>query len=273
MFVTVLRTCTVSSGDGRNTHLHFYRRARTCSAPKPSVSSKERRPRLPSQCPSHYLSRGQNVKWCLRLNVSKMCCINKEELCWDTTPSDDVTTPCSLWRTLTLGSLWTRLVPSVIFVRGLTSSNSMSPSRALPIGLGTPSNVTMNLGLAESPLSLLVCDTNEFRRLQFRSGTYVWLEMNRAENVKMQQCVCTWLGLCEVRQTGLAAELLLKLLPAEADSWWMSAYQMVFPRFLQWPPRLDARQNQICKQKLWCSEVLLTIFVVFLICLRVRDHS
>lgn len=71
-------------------------------------------------------------------------------------PSDDVTTPCSLWRMLTLGSLLTWTVASVTFVGGLTSSNSISQSARIPRGLGTPSNVTINLGLAVSPRSLLV---------------------------------------------------------------------------------------------------------------------
>ena len=57
---------------------------------------------------------------------------------------------------LTLGCLLTWTVASVTFVGGLTSSSSISQSAIFPSGLGTPSNVTMNLGLAESPPSLLV---------------------------------------------------------------------------------------------------------------------
>lgn len=71
-------------------------------------------------------------------------------------PSDAATPPCSRWRTLTLGSLLRCIGPSVTFEGGLTSSSSISLSAKFPSGLGTPSSVTMNLGLAESALSLLM---------------------------------------------------------------------------------------------------------------------
>lgn len=44
----------------------------------------------------------------------------------------------------------------VTFTCGLTSSNSISQSERFPSWLGTPSNVTMNLGLTEFTISLLV---------------------------------------------------------------------------------------------------------------------
>lgn len=73
----------------------------------------------------------------------------------DDAPSAAASRPCSRCRTLTLGSLLRWAGASVILVGGLTSSSSISLSAKFPSGLGTPSRVTMNLGLAESPRSLL----------------------------------------------------------------------------------------------------------------------
>lgn len=79
-----------------------------------------------------------------------------EAVLGDVAPSSAASRPCSRCRTLTLGSLLRWGGTSVILVGGLTSSSSISLSAKFPSGLGTPSRVTMNLGLAESPRSLLM---------------------------------------------------------------------------------------------------------------------
>lgn len=79
-----------------------------------------------------------------------------EAVLGDVAPSSAASRPCSRCRTLTLGSLLRWAGASVILVGGLTSSSSISLSAKFPSGLGTPSRVTMNLGLAESPRSLLM---------------------------------------------------------------------------------------------------------------------
>lgn len=76
-------------------------------------------------------------------------------------PSSAESRPCSRCRTLTLGSLLRWAGASVTLVGGLTSSSSISPSAKFPSGLGTPSSVTMNLGLAESPRSLLTLQNKQ----------------------------------------------------------------------------------------------------------------
>lgn len=90
-------------------------------------------------------------------------------------PSSADSRPCSRCRTLTLDSLLRWTGASVTLVGGLTSSSSISPSAKFPSGLGTPSRVTMNLGLAESPRSLLTLENkhnseNETTKLETGQG-------------------------------------------------------------------------------------------------------
>lgn len=89
----------------------------------------------------------------------------------DFAPSSAASRPCSRCRTLTLGSLLRWAGASVILVGGLTSSSSISLSAKFPSGLGTPSRVTMNLGLAESLRSLLMLGNK--RKVNVKKTTLV----------------------------------------------------------------------------------------------------
>lgn len=157
-------TCTVLLGGGTNTRLRFYRQARTCISPALSVFSRGRHHPFP-RLPSCHLDKGQDKK-------NHNCYLKKTVHFWSelqkgdrqsqnnrtllSTPSGEVAPPSSLWRMPTLGSLFMWRGTSVTFMCGLTSSKSISPSERFPSWVGTPSNVTMNLGLTEFTVSLLV---------------------------------------------------------------------------------------------------------------------